>query len=166
MAPWVRVWGWASCRLFSFIFFFFFLFLCLPFGFSSYIVHLRCISEGWWSPCFTRPLIRSFALPCCCRLKMGCIVYTDYVYPAFDPLFADISCLLFLYRKWGCCCFLFAVPFSFFFSLLFFLTMCSFVFYWSFHTRLIACLIRAALLLLSFCLPLFISRCFVIGSSD
>ena len=41
-----------------------------------------------------------------------------------------------------------------------------FLFYWPFHTRLVACLIRAALLPLSFCLPLFLSRCFVIGSSD
>ena len=30
---------------------------------------------------------------------MGCIVYTDYVYPAFVTLLADISCLLFLFRK-------------------------------------------------------------------
>ena len=53
--------------------------------------------------------------------QMGCIVYTDYVYPAFDPLFADISCLLFLFRKcfFVLFCFLFAVPFflfSFFLS--------------------------------------------------
>ena len=31
--------------------------------------------------------------------SMGCIVYTDYVYPAFVTLLADISCLLFLFRK-------------------------------------------------------------------
>ena len=30
---------------------------------------------------------------------MGCIVYTDYVYPAFVTLLGDISCLLFLFRK-------------------------------------------------------------------
>ena len=30
---------------------------------------------------------------------MGCIVYTDYVYPAFVTLLADISCLFFLFRK-------------------------------------------------------------------
>ena len=37
-----------------------------------------------------------------CRFAVGsmdCIVYTDYVYPAFDPLLADISCLLFLCHK-------------------------------------------------------------------
>ena len=42
-----------------------------------------------------------------CRIvigSMGCIVYTDYVYPAFVPLLAGISCLLFLFRK---CCFVF-----------------------------------------------------------
>ena len=107
--PWVRVWGWASCRFFSFIVFS----LCLPFGFSSYIVHLRCTHEGWWSRCFTRPLILSLFVSVFCpavllSAQMGFIVYTDYVYPAFDPLFADISCLLFLFGKWGCCC-LFAV---------------------------------------------------------
>ena len=41
-----------------------------------------------------------------------------------------------------------------------------FLFYWPFRTRLLACLIRAAILHSSFCLHLFISRCFVIGSSD
>ena len=30
---------------------------------------------------------------------MGCIVYTDYVYPAFVTLLVDISCHLFLFRK-------------------------------------------------------------------
>ncbi len=55
--------------------------------------------------------------------SMGCIVYTDYVYPAFDPLLADISCLLFLLRKW----FLFVCCSSFLF-LLFFPTTCSFFF--------------------------------------
>ena len=35
---------------------------------------------------------------------MGCIVYTDYVYPAFVTLLADISCPLFLFRKCFCCC--------------------------------------------------------------
>ena len=123
--PWARVWGWASCRFFSFIVFS----LCLAFGFSSYIVHLRCTSEGWWSRSFTRPLVLSLFVNVFCPAvlllaQMGCIVYTGYVYPAFDPLFAGISCLLFLFGKWGCCCcFLFAVPFF-----LFFPTMCSFFF--------------------------------------
>ena len=104
----------------------------------------------------------SFALPCCCRLNwvVSC-TDTDYVYPAFDPLFADISCHLFLsFQKVGLLFFVCCSSFSFLSHHVFFL------FYWPFHTRLIACLIRAALLLLSFCLPLFISRCFVIGSSD
>ena len=30
---------------------------------------------------------------------MGCVVYTDYVYPAFVTLLAGISCLLYLFRK-------------------------------------------------------------------
>ena len=37
---------------------------------------------------------------------------TDYVYPAFVPLLADITCLLFLFRK-CCCCFLSLFPFFF-----------------------------------------------------
>ena len=73
--PWVRVWGWASCRFFSFIVFS----LCLPFGFSSYIVHLRCTSEGWWSRCFTRPLSLSLFVSVFCpavllSAQVGCIV--------------------------------------------------------------------------------------------
>ena len=116
--PWVRDWAWASCRFFLFIVFS----LCLPFGFSSYIVHLRCTSEGWWSRCFTRSLILSLFVSVCCpavflSAQMGCIVYTYYVYPAFDPLIADISCLLFLFRKWFFCLFVFVcLLFLFFFS--------------------------------------------------
>ena len=63
-------------------------------------------------------------LPCCVVVSsMGCIVYMDYVYPAFVPLLTDISCLLFLFRKWVV---LFVVPLFLFF--LFFPTMCSFFF--------------------------------------
>ena len=61
---------------------------------------------------FNEPLILSLCgvvrerlLPC--RVVVGlmdCIVYTDYVYSAFVSLLADISCLLFLFRK---CCFVF-----------------------------------------------------------
>ena len=40
--PWVRVWGWAIYRFLPFTVFS----LGLPFCFSSYIVHLRCTSEG------------------------------------------------------------------------------------------------------------------------
>ena len=43
--PWVRVWGWASCRFLPFTVF--------------YIVHLRCTSEGGQSRCLTN---RSFFL--------------------------------------------------------------------------------------------------------
>ena len=78
---------------------------------------------------------------------MGCIVYTDYVYTAFVPLLANISCLLFLFRKWFfVCLFLF---FSFPPCVLFFL-----FFYWPFCTRLLACLIRAAI-----CICLFVCIC-------
>ena len=96
--PWVRVWGWASYRFLPFTVFS----LGLPFCFSSYIVHLRCTSEGVVSM-YNEPLILSSCgvihermLPC--RVVVGwmdCIVYTDYVYPAFVSLLADISCLLF-----------------------------------------------------------------------
>ena len=40
--PWLRVWGWASDRFLPLTVFS----LCLPFCFSSYIIHLRCTSEG------------------------------------------------------------------------------------------------------------------------
>ena len=40
--PWVRVWGWARYRFLPFTVFS----LGLPFCFLSYIVHLRCTSEG------------------------------------------------------------------------------------------------------------------------
>ena len=44
--------------------------------------------------------VRKRLLPCRVVVgSMGCIVYTDYVYPVFVPLLADISCLLFLFRK-------------------------------------------------------------------
>ena len=83
---------------------------------------------------FNEPLILSLCgvvrkrlLPC--RVVVGlmdCIVYTDYVYSAFVSLLADISCLLFLFKK---CCF-FSLSFppcgSFFFSLV----------YWPFRNRL------------------------------
>ena len=148
---------------------FFFSSLCLPFGFSSYIVHLRCTSEGVWFRCLTRPLILSLFVSVFCPAVLlsalwvvSCTQITC-IQP-FDPLLADISCLLFLFRK----CFLFVcLLFLFFFSFFPFLSHhVFFLFYWPFRTRLIACLIRAALLHLSFCLHLFISRCFVIGSSD
>ena len=38
--------------------------------------------------------------------------------------------------------------------------------YWPFRTRLLACLIRPAILHFSFRLHLFTSRCFVIGSPE
>ena len=40
--PWVRVWGWASYRFLPFTVFS----LGFPFCFLSYIVHLRCMSDG------------------------------------------------------------------------------------------------------------------------
>ena len=63
--------------------------------------------------------VRERLLPCRVVVgSMGCIVYTDYVYPAFDPLLADISCLLFPFRKFFVLfCF---VCSSFFFPFFFF----------------------------------------------
>ena len=68
------------------------------------------------------------------------------------------------------------VVFSLFFPLLFhhffYFFLFQFVFfnislaYWLFRTRLLACLIRAAILHFSCRLHLFTSRCFVIGSPD
>ena len=49
---------------------------------------------------------------------MDCIVYTDYVYPAFVSLLADITCLLFSFQKVFLVCFLSLFPF--FFTLRFF----------------------------------------------
>ena len=53
--------------------------------------------------------VRERLLPCRVAVgSMGCIVYTEYLYPAFVPLLADISCLLFLFRVTvgdsGICC--------------------------------------------------------------
>ena len=70
--------------------------------------------------------VRERLLPCRVVVgSMGCIVYTDYVYPAFVPLLADISCLLFLFRILFV--FLFVVPlfFLFFFSFPPLLLLCS-----------------------------------------
>ena len=69
-------------------------------------------------------------------------MYTDYVYPAFVSLLADISCLLYLFRK--CCCFVF-LSFPLLLHYAFFFLLFSLV-YWPFRTRLLACLIRAAIL--------------------
>ena len=58
-------------------------------------------------------VVRERLLPCRVAVgSMGCIVYTDYVYPAYVPLPADITCLLFLFRK-CCCCFLSLFSFLF-----------------------------------------------------
>ena len=63
--------------------------------------------------------VRERLLPCRVAVgSMGCIVYTDYVYPAFVPLFADISCLLFLSESRVFVFVLFAVIFYFFIFLL------------------------------------------------
>ena len=161
--PWVRVWGWASYRFLPFSFFL----LACPFvsRVMSFIYDVRV--RGVVSM-FNEPLILSLCgvvrerlLPC--RVVVGlmdCIVYADYVYPAFVSLFADISCLLFLFRK---CCFVFlSFPLLFHHAALSFLSLA----YWPFRNRLLACLIRAAILHFSFRLHLFTSRYFVIGSPD
>ena len=80
----------------------------------------------------------------------------------FVTLFADSSCLLFLFRK----CLLLLSLFCFL-SLLFHHT--SFVFIFGLLANLyplLACLIRAAILNFSFRLRLFTSRCYIIGSPD
>ena len=65
-------------------------------------------------------------------------MHTDYVYPAFVPLVADITCLL--------CVVVFSL-----FSLTFSPCVLSFLslVYWPFRTRLLACLIREAILYFS-----------------
>ena len=77
-------------------------------------------------------------------------MYTDYVYPAFVSLLADISCLLFLFRK---CCFVFLS-----FPLLFHhAALSSSSFFEFFMSGLLAIsypLIRAAILHFSFRLHL------------
>ena len=102
---------------------------------------------------FNEPLILSLCgvvrerlLPCLVVVGlMDCIVYTDYVYSAFVSLLADISCLLFLFRK--CSFSLFSSSFppcgSFFFCL------------WLIGHFVTACLIRAAILHFFFRLHLF-----------
>ena len=71
-------------------------------------------------------------------------MYADYVYPAFVTLLADISCLLFLFRK---CLFVVVVVVLFSLSSL---PLYVFRFYlWligQFVTAVLACLIRAAIL--------------------
>ena len=143
--PWVRVWVWASCRFLPFTVFS----LGLPFCFSSYIVIYDVRMRGVVSM-FNELLILSLCGVVCERLLpcrvvvgwMGCIVYTDYVYPAVVSLLADIFCLLFLFRK--CCCFVFhSFTLLFHYPFFLFLSFLSLA-YWPFHTRLLACLIRAA----------------------
>ena len=101
----------------------------------------------------------SAALTCCCRLN-GLYRVQGLRVSSLCPV-----------ARWH-----FLPPLSFqkvflFLSLfLFFSTMRSFFFIsglsWPFRTRLLACLIRAAILHFSFRLHLFTSRCFVIGSPD
>ena len=99
-------------------------------------------------------LVRERLLPCRVVVgSMGCIVYTDYVYTAFVPLLANISCLLFLFRKFFFVCLFFVCLFVCCSS--FFLSHHAFIlFYWPFCTRLLACLIRAAI-----CICLFVCIC-------
>ena len=90
-------------------------------------------------------------------------MYTDCVYPDFVTLLADISCLLFLFRK---CLFVVVVLFSlsslppyvfFLFSSSFFF-FSFFLAYWPIRTCLLACLTRAAILHFSFRRHLFLDR--------
>ena len=69
-----------------------------------------------------------------------------------QPLSRCSLMFFFLFRK----CFWFVfLSFPLLFHHVFFLSLA----YWPFHTRLLACLIRAAILHFSFCLHLFTSRC-------
>ena len=81
---------------------------------------------GWGVSMFNETahsvFVRERLLPCRVAVgSMGCIVYTDYVYPAFVPLLADISLeIVFLFVC------LFVVPF--FFSSFFSFPPCVFSF--------------------------------------
>ena len=141
--------------------------LCLLFGFSSYIVLLRCTGEGGLSRCLTRPLILSLFVSVFCPavlLSAQWVVSCTRI-TCIQPLtrFSLTFRASPFFEESGFC--LFVVPLFFSFSP-FLSHHVFFLFYWPFRTRLIACLVRAAVLPLSFCLHLFISRCFVIGSSD
>ena len=120
--------GWASCRFFSFIVFFSWLalwFLELYRSFTMY--ELGGGGVSMFNETAHSVFVRERLLPCRIAVgSVGCIVYTDYVYPAFVALLADISCLLssFLSEILGfCLLFLF-----FFFFFLFFPTMHSLFF--------------------------------------
>ena len=122
--PRVRLWGWASCPFFSFIVFFSLVSRVISF---IYDVQLKEGGGGGMVSMFNKTahsvFVRERLLPCRVAVgSMGCIVFTDYVYPAFDLLLADISCLLFLFRKWVFCFFCVCVC-----VFLFFPTMCSFL---------------------------------------
>ena len=162
--PWIRVWGWASYRFLSFTVFS----LGLPFCFSSYIVHLRCTSEGVVS------MFNETSLSLCgvvheCRLPCRVVVTAKWVVSCtritcVQPL---SRCSLTLHTSSfisGSVVVVFSL-FPLFFSpcVLSFLSLV----YWPFRTRsVLACLIRAAILYFSCRLHLFTSRCFLIGSSD
>ena len=106
--------------------------------------------------------VRERLLPC--RVVVGsvdCIVYTDYVYPAFVPLLADISCLLSFQKVLLFCFSLFSSSFPRCVLFCFLSPV-----YWPFHTHLLACLIRAAIVHFSCRLHLFTSRWSVIASPD
>ena len=86
---------------------------------------------GWGVSMFNETahsvFVRERLLPC--RVVVGSIVYTDYVYPAIDPLLADISCLLFPFRIFVVVVvFVLFVPLFPHLFLLFFPTMRSFFF--------------------------------------
>ena len=141
--------------------------LGLPFCFSSYIIHLRCTSGGGGVvSMFNEPahsffvwgsLWASVALLCCHSAKWV------------------VSCTRIMCIQPLSCCSLTCLASSFFsesvflsFPLLFHhaFFLVSGVLAISCRTHLLACLIRASILHFSFCLHLFTSRCFVIGSLD
>ena len=148
--PWVRVWGWASDRFLPLTIFS----LCLPFCFSGYSVHLRCTSEvgSLVSICCPTVLLLLSGLYRVHRLRIQPLSCCLLTFPA-SCFFSESVCLLLLLF-----CFL---------SLLFHHT--SFVFIFGLLANsypLLACLIREAILNLSFHLHLFTPWCYVIGSPD
>ena len=113
--PWIRVWGWASYRFLSFTVFS----LGLPFCFSSYIVHLRCTSEGVVS------MFNETSLSLCgvvheCRLPCRVVVTAKWVVSCtritcVQPL---SRCLLILHTSsFISLLFYLSSPFFFFFTM-------------------------------------------------
>ena len=138
----------------------FFLLAC-PFV-SQVISFIYDVRVRGLSQCLTRPLILSLCgvvpeclLPCCVVVTAKWVVSCTWIM-CFQPLshfplsFQKVLLLFSLFSP------------SFSPCILSFLSLV----YWPFHTCLLACQIRAAILYFSCHLHLFTSQCFVIGSPD